>query len=359
MKINLSLENKLHIFFIIILIVISTGFFFIQKEIKHKNYIKTIRRYTPIIKYIHKNRLNYKESLELLNSIGFKQVKNCRKFLKKYNFKIHRRNFNLFFYKDKIYLFIRTPFFEICVQKPSNIRKTGYFLYAVFFMFLIILIFIYFLIIKNIREKELLLNSRNLFLRTIMHELKTPIAKGKIVSELVNDEKQKKRLIKIFDKLNYLINDFAKAEQVISKNYHLNKTTFTLKELSEKAFSVYLLEKKEIENITVSIDENTKIKGDIELLSLALKNLIDNGLKYSKDHKIIIKQVKNRLLFISKGNRLPKPLKSYFNPFHNDIKTHNHGMGLGLYIVFSILKFHNMKLDYRYENGQNIFIIEF
>lgn len=41
---------------------------------------------------------------------------------------------------------------------------------------------------------SLLLNSRQLFLRTVMHELKTPIAKGRIVSELIDDDKQKDRV---------------------------------------------------------------------------------------------------------------------------------------------------------------------
>lgn len=40
----------------------------------------------------------------------------------------------------------------------------------------------------KIRE---LIRSRQLFLRAIMHELKTPIGKGRIVSEMVANETQK------------------------------------------------------------------------------------------------------------------------------------------------------------------------
>ncbi|MDU5325585.1 HAMP domain-containing protein, partial [Campylobacter ureolyticus] len=49
-----------------------------------------------------------------------------------------------------------------------------------------------------IKIKELI-RSRQLFLRTIMHELKTPIGKGRIVSEMIPNELQKKRLINIFE----------------------------------------------------------------------------------------------------------------------------------------------------------------
>ncbi len=44
--------------------------------------------------------------------------------------------------------------------------------------------------VKKIRD---LIDSRQLFLRTIMHELKTPIGKGRIVAEMLDDEIAKKR----------------------------------------------------------------------------------------------------------------------------------------------------------------------
>ena len=90
---------------------------------------------------------------------------------------------------------------------------------------------------------------------------------------------------------------------------------------------------------------------------MALKNLIDNGIKYSSDSKVLIKEQENTFLIISNGLELPKPLEEYFKPFHNDTKNINHGMGLGLYIVHSILKMHQMHLEYKYINGQNTFTI--
>jgi len=98
-----------------------------------------------------------------------------------------------------------------------------------------------------------------------------------------------------------------------------------------------------------------KLNIDLDLFSLALKNLIDNGLKYSKDGHVLIKEEENQLLFISNGEQLQKSLTEYFKPFHADIKNKNHGMGLGLYIVHSILQMHHMTLEYEYKEDQNIF----
>ena len=189
-----------------------------------------------------------------------------------------------------------------------------------------------------------------------MHELKTPIAKGRIVSELIDDNKQKDRMISIFDKLNFLINDFSNIEQIVSKNYKINKFPISIDKILEKSIDMMMLEnpqkKIEIENIS-----NILIKVDLDLFALALKNLLDNGVKYSSDKKVKIIQKDNEILIISNGDKLQKPLEEYFKPYHNDTSNKNHGMGLGLYIVSEILNIHNMQLKYEHLENANIFKI--
>jgi len=175
-----------------------------------------------------------------------------------------------------------------------------------------------------VKKISLLINSRQLFLRTIMHELKTPIAKGRIVSELIDDEKQKNRIITIFEKLNHLIDDFAKVERIVSNNYTPHIYGCSVNVIIDKSIGMLKPDNKENINIQNSLDKT--INADMELISLAVKNLIDNALKYSADSKLSI---------VSHGKQLQKPLKEYFKPFHNDTKNKNHGMGLGLYIVHS------------------------
>jgi len=54
------------------------------------------------------------------------------------------------------------------------------------------------------------------------------------------------------------------------------------------------------------------------------------------------------------GEKLSEPLENYFEPFHTSKK----GLGLGLYIVKSILDIHHMQLDYLYTNGANWFRVK-
>jgi two-component system OmpR family sensor kinase len=206
-----------------------------------------------------------------------------------------------------------------------------------------------------VKQINLLLSSRQLFLRTVMHELKTPIGKGRIVSALVNDEIQEKRLTVIFEKLDYLINDFAKIEEIVSKNYTLKRHTHPVSKIVEQALEMLLLD-----NVSEELEcfiEDTKVKVDLDLMAMVIKNLIDNGLKYSEKHKVKIITSQNRIEVYSIGDALSRPLKEYFKPFHNEADKLKQGMGLGLYIVKSIVDMHKMKFEYKYVNGVNVFSV--
>jgi two-component system OmpR family sensor kinase len=203
--------------------------------------------------------------------------------------------------------------------------------------------------VTMIRE---LLHSRQLFLRAIMHELKTPIAKGRLVSEMLGDEKNKARMHSIFERLNLLIDEFAKIEQITSKNFQLTIKPYKMSDLLEASEDMLMIENPK-RLITTNIKKDYSIPVDFELFTLVIKNLLDNGIKYSTDKHITVIIDNNRLKIVNKGEALPEPLENYFKPFHASKK----GLGLGLYIVKSILDIHHMELHYQHEDGENIFTL--
>jgi len=204
--------------------------------------------------------------------------------------------------------------------------------------------------VRMIRE---LLQSRQLFLRAIMHELKTPIAKGRLMSEMLPDEKSKARMHGIFERLNLLIDEFAKIEKITSKNFELKLHPYKMSDLVEASIDLLMVEHPE-RLITVEIKKDYIVKADFELITLVIKNLLDNALKYSTDKHVIVRIDTDHLEICNRGEKLPLPLEEYFKPFHPS----KGGLGLGLYIVKSILDIHHMTLTYRYENGENIFDIK-
>ncbi|WP_314702000.1 ArsS family sensor histidine kinase [Campylobacter rectus] len=206
---------------------------------------------------------------------------------------------------------------------------------------------------SKIRE---LLRSRQLFLRTIMHELKTPIGKGRIVSEMVRNETHKSRLIAIFERLDMLINEFGKIEQLLSKNYALNYQESYFSNILEQARDMLMLDKFE-EKVSVDIRQDILLRVDFGLFSLAIKNLIDNALKYADDKKAQVICDKDGIVVRNLGKPLQNPIEYYLQAFIREKGNKSGGMGLGLYIIDHICQMHKFSLKYSYEDGYHAFKI--
>jgi len=202
---------------------------------------------------------------------------------------------------------------------------------------------------QKIRE---LLHSRQLLLRAIMHELKTPIAKGRLVSEMVADQKQQRRFHAIFERLNLLIDEFAKVEQIASKNFDVVLKPYKVSDILDASIDMLMLDDHE-KYISRVVSRDYLVQADFELLSLAIKNLLDNGIKYSNDKKVQVVVKDEKIRITNYGNPLKESMEEYYKPFH----TSSGGLGLGLYIVKSILDIHKLKLQYHYEEGRNVFTI--
>jgi two-component system OmpR family sensor kinase len=203
--------------------------------------------------------------------------------------------------------------------------------------------------VQTIRD---LLQSRQLLLRAIMHELKTPIAKGRLLSEMIDDPKKRERFHAIFERLNLLIDEFAKVEQISSKNFQPDFRPYKASDILEGSIDLLMLDDPGRHLHTV-IREDFTLRADFELLTLALKNLIDNGIKYSPDRRVDLLVSDPRIVISNRGEPLREPIEQYYTPFHSS----RNGLGLGLYIVKSILDIHGLELEYRYEEGQVSFTI--
>ncbi len=199
--------------------------------------------------------------------------------------------------------------------------------------------------LKQIKE------ARNVFIRNIMHELKTPITKGKFLVEIERNQQNDEKIKEVFIRLEQLINEFASIEELISSTKNIDKKFYFLNDIIDNAKDILMVEEDEVEEH----HENKKLEVNFKLFSIAVKNLIDNGIKYSVDKKVIIKTDGDDIIFENIGNPLKYELEKYYEPFFaNEEKTEN-SFGLGLYIIHNILKANNYSLEYQYIEGVNIF----
>ena len=199
---------------------------------------------------------------------------------------------------------------------------------------------------------EKFIKTKEELLRDIGHELRTPIAKGKFAIEKIENESQKELFKKIFIDLETLTNELIELEKLeLTK---LNLTTFSAETLILEALSkLYLEDESKIE---LNINEDFKITADLYYLSIAIKNLIDNALKYTQELPIIVDINKNEIKISNKAKELSKDLEYYLKPFTQEL-SHRNGFGLGLSIVKKIIDKHQYKLSYEYIDGYIVFKI--
>ncbi|MGB5867137.1 MAG: ArsS family sensor histidine kinase [Arcobacteraceae bacterium] len=205
---------------------------------------------------------------------------------------------------------------------------------------------------------ESLITSRTQFLSDISHELRTPISKAKISLEMIEESKYSNILKKAISHIDELTNELLELERLNSNTLMLNMEKHSIETILANALDKMIIENEE--NMNIEIKESFESVVDLNYISMAIKNLIDNALKYKTEQKVNILVEKNSLSILNIGAPLSKDLEYYMQTFTQEDNTRNiKGYGLGLNIVKRVLEHHKFILQYRYRNGQNIFTILF
>ncbi len=211
----------------------------------------------------------------------------------------------------------------------------------------------------------------NQFSISASHELKTPltILRGEIEIALrspktpeeykqilCSNYEETLRLISIVDKLFFI----SKSDHSLIK---LNKERIKLNEfLNEVVIPLKNLGKEK--NICLSLKVNQDIELDIDhdLMRSALTNLIENAVKYGYENQTVIiksdllNDQKVKISVINKGEGiLPEILPKIFERFYRIESSRNRGtggVGLGLSVVKSIIKWHGGEVNVISEPGK-------
>lgn len=401
-----SIFVKLTILYLIAITTISSFFIYFyaheQKEFvreQHHRYFETVKA----LNFLQRNRADRFEVISLINELQYDLVEDpalIRNVLRTGEVYFERdlrhkgTKVVVMQYEGSRYLMLRTPFFAT-ILKDAMPRPTTSVFWAVlgaifFFTTLVFALLLKSLMpLRELKEKigffsegrldidvssakndeiaevanefdkavkkiKALIESRQMFMRTIMHELRTPIAKGRVSAEMLEEGKQKERIIKSYERLDELIREFAKIEQLTSKTYTLKTRTYGARDVIEHAVDMLMLPEEEVASQVTVEGEDAVYSVDFDAFTLALKNLLDNGIKYGSDRRVHVRFDPGTIEVESRGEPLAKPLEHYCEPFAKESKD---GLGLGLYLVKNIIDAHGMELHYRFEDGANIFAI--
>lgn len=203
---------------------------------------------------------------------------------------------------------------------------------------------------------HLLKEARTLFLRNILHELKTPIMKGKILSNALENARQQTQLERIFERLETLLGEMVKVEKLSSDEWVLEVKEYRLVDVLDHAMDLLLSDTKRIH--IVSQEMAPLVRVDFDLFATAIKNILDNALKHSTDG-IDVDMCSDSISISSFGEKIPQARLDFSRAFNRAVESSSSGLGLGLYIANAIVEKHGFRLSYLHVNGQNYFTIHF
>lgn len=208
-------------------------------------------------------------------------------------------------------------------------------------------------------------SAQKTFIQHASHEMKTPIMVVKSYAQSVKDGILPKNNIE--ETMDVIIQESERMEKRVRDMLYYTKLD-SLKEApmewSEFPFGAiaYDLENRfrvARDDITIQVKgDSTRVKGDRELLSVLLENLLENGLRYAESTMIMRAedQADHTLITVwNDGDPIPEnEVEHIFTPFSKGNKGQ---FGLGLAIVNRICELHNGSPSVKNEEGGVTFYI--
>lgn len=227
------------------------------------------------------------------------------------------------------------------------------------------------IMVRELNKVEMLSND---FVSNVSHEFKTPLS---VIRSNINilensslTKKEREQCIgyinNSIDKLSTLISNVLKISKLDNKGIKLTNKPYRLDEQLRQSVLSFT---NEIEKKNISFDislEECVINSDENLLDQVWINLIGNAIKFSRQDGLIkINLIVDQKIIVTiedNGIGMNEETKAHiFDRFYQGETSHNsQGNGLGLTIVYKILKMCNAKIFVESEeNKYTKFQVEF
>ncbi len=230
---------------------------------------------------------------------------------------------------------------------------------------------------QNSELKEQIKNDKkDLFLATVIHDLKNPLIAQIRSLELLRkgfwgklNNEQNDILDIIIESSNFMkellysLLETFKIKNCITK---LAPETFNINELINLCINEYkvLAQGNDIKIVYKSTSHNVYILADKALMRRVISNLLDNSIKYGFNNteiNIELKETSEKILIRIKntGYKLTDNSKKLiFNKYFSGVNYNNTGIGLGLYYCKNVIEAHNGQINVISNGNINEFLVE-
>ena len=199
---------------------------------------------------------------------------------------------------------------------------------------------------KMILDIKSLLAQKQKLLLDVSHELRSPLARMRLIIEMIPEHNKKQKMIEEIIYLEGMISNLLLSDKLSMPYSNLKIEKIKTQHLIDMVLD---LSNVKLENISVVNNiKNKSILVDKTKIIVALKNLIDNANKYgvigttqicfSQKQKDTIIEISNKVVNFNNNN-----LDKIFLPFYRMPNTINKisGFGLGLTICKKIIEAHD------------------
>ena len=229
------------------------------------------------------------------------------------------------------------------------------------------------ILLHDISREKLIERMKTEFVSIAAHQLRTPLSAIKWTLKMLLDgdlgplSKEQKEFVKKTyqsnERMIRLINDLLNVTRIEEGRFVYAFVLIDLRKIIENIVDSYkeLIKNKKLEIKFKKPKKFPKIKIDLEKMSLAVQNLIDNAIRYTLPGgkiEISLKNLGKEIEFQIKdtGIGIPKSQQEriftkFFRGF-NATKLATEGSGLGLFITKNIIEAHGGKIWFESEEGK-------
>ncbi len=202
-------------------------------------------------------------------------------------------------------------------------------------------------------DVESMLDAKRALLLGISHELRTPLSRMRLELEFLDDEEKADSLKTEIIEMEKIVVSLLEAERLNSRHAQLSRTQVIIGELINELLDDFFL--REAERISVSLPaEPVTAHVDEARITLLLKNLIANALRYSRQEdglvELTVSAIDSELVMTvtDHGPGLSQDQAEHIGePFYRSDASRareSGGTGLGLYLATLVANAHGGSL---------------